>query len=65
MSQTRAGNYRPVHRHISTIPKDFDEIEEAETECVRQVLAGHVFDASSNAPQIPQGGHWHNKIYSL
>ena len=61
MRQTRAGHHKPVPKLATLVPKDFDQIEEAEDECVRLIQHGHYFDASG---QIREPGG-HNKIYSL
>lgn len=61
MRQTRAGHHRPVYSHICTIPKDFDQIEAAEHEAVRQIEHGGFFTADGMTE--PKASH--GKIYSL
>lgn len=61
MHKFRAALPRPVHPIQCLIPPDFDQIEAAEEECVRQVQHGHSFtanDATANKCADP-------KIYSL
>lgn len=49
---------RPI---VCMMPRDFDQIEAAEHEAVRQIEHGHSFQADGMTE--PKAGH--NKIYSL
>lgn len=60
MRQTRAGHYRPVPKLATLVPKDFDQIEEAESECIREIMHGHSFSADGMTEKPS-----HGRIYSL
>lgn len=59
MRQTRAGHHRPVPKLATLVPKDFDQIEEAEDELRREILHGHAPEAHMQVMPV------NHKIYSL
>jgi len=60
MRQIRPGYHKPVPKLCTLVPKDFDQIEAAEHEFVRQIQHGHAFNADGMTEKPSQG-----KIYSL
>lgn len=61
MRPKHVSHHRLAHLHTPELLEDFDQIEEAENEYVRQVQHGHSFAADGMTDAKPS----HGRIYSL
>lgn len=60
MRPKHVSHHRLAHLHTAELLEDFDQIEEAESECIREILHGHSFSADGMTEKPS-----HGRIYSL